>query len=231
MAITHSKSKCMALEWIGTPDLIDENSQYHCHGPWIAVPKISSKWTWYFNETFVTSFVENFAQKVLQSKQEQVFPLQQDFDKYSENFIHKEIEFRVSCAILLLSVNNNFMLKMQQDAHNQNPQTGFHPKFASASADAKMTDEIRAKFWLILLFSPIPLPPPHISGQSKVFLIWIQTSFRSCLLYQHTSSFASYQCDQMVKLFFKSWPFATMKISPIMSQICQSRLSILPNKK
>ena len=37
--------------------------------------------------------------------------------------------------------------------------------------------------------------------------------------------------DQMVKLFFKIWPFATMKISPKMSQICQSRLSILPNKE
>ena len=31
--------------------------------------------------------------------------------------------------------------------------------------------------------------------------------------------------------FFNFWPFATMKISPIMSQICQSRLIILPNKK
>ena len=39
------------------------------------------------------------------------------------------------------------------------------------------------------------------------------------------------QCDLMVILFFKIRPFATMKISPIMSQICQSRLSILPNKK
>ena len=38
------------------------------------------------------------------------------------------------------------------------------------------------------------------------------------------------QCDEMVGLFFNIWPFATMKISPIMSQICQSRLTILPNK-
>ena len=29
------------------------------------------------------------------------------------------------------------------------------------------------------------------------------------------------QCDQMVRLFFNIWPFAAMKISPIMSQICQ----------
>ena len=35
------------------------------------------------------------------------------------------------------------------------------------------------------------------------------------------------KCDQMVRLFFKIWPFATMKISPL-SQICQS---ILSNKK
>ena len=39
------------------------------------------------------------------------------------------------------------------------------------------------------------------------------------------------QCDQIVGLFFSIWPFATMKISPIMSQIRQSQLSILPNKK
>ena len=30
------------------------------------------------------------------------------------------------------------------------------------------------------------------------------------------------QCDQMVRLFFNIWQFATLKISPIMSQICQS---------
>ena len=41
----------------------------------------------------------------------------------------------------------------------------------------------------------------------------------------------SRQCDQMDRLFFNIWPFATMKISPKMSQIYQSRLSILPNKK
>ena len=39
------------------------------------------------------------------------------------------------------------------------------------------------------------------------------------------------QCDQMVRLFFHNWPSAAMKISPIMSQICQSVLIILPNKK
>ena len=27
--------------------------------------------------------------------------------------------------------------------------------------------------------------------------------------------------DQMVKLFFKIWPFATMKISPRLSNLCQ----------
>ena len=44
-------------------------------------------------------------------------------------------------------------------------------------------------------------------------------------------SLCSGQCDQMVRLFFSIWPFATMKISPIRSQICQSRLSILLYKK
>ena len=39
------------------------------------------------------------------------------------------------------------------------------------------------------------------------------------------------QCDQMVRLFCNIGPLATMKISPIMSQICQSMFSILPNKK
>ena len=36
------------------------------------------------------------------------------------------------------------------------------------------------------------------------------------------------QCDQMIRLFFNIWPFTTMKISPTMSYIWQSRLSILP---
>ena len=39
------------------------------------------------------------------------------------------------------------------------------------------------------------------------------------------------QCDQMVRLFFKNWPLSTIKINPIMNQICQSRLNTLPNKK
>ena len=39
------------------------------------------------------------------------------------------------------------------------------------------------------------------------------------------------QCDQMVRLFFNIWSFATKKFSPIMSQIGQSMLSILPNMK
>ena len=52
---------------------------------------------------------------------------------------------------------------------------------------------------------------------------------------QHRKLFSIFpnvvQCDQMVRLFYNIWPFAPMKISPTMSQICQSRLSILPNKK
>ena len=39
------------------------------------------------------------------------------------------------------------------------------------------------------------------------------------------------QCDQMVRLFLNIWPLAIVKISSIMSQICQSQLSILPNMK
>ena len=41
----------------------------------------------------------------------------------------------------------------------------------------------------------------------------------------------SKQCDQMVRLFFKFGHLQSMKISPILSQICLSKLSILPNKK
>ena len=35
--------------------------------------------------------------------------------------------------------------------------------------------------------------------------------------------FRNKQCDQIVRLFFNIWPFASMKISPIMSQICPKR--------
>ena len=42
---------------------------------------------------------------------------------------------------------------------------------------------------------------------------------------------SSRQCDQMVWLFFNIWSLVTMNISPKLSQICQSRLNILPNKK
>ena len=35
----------------------------------------------------------------------------------------------------------------------------------------------------------------------------------------------------MADYFFNIWSLATMKIRPLMSQICQSRLSILPNKE
>ena len=39
------------------------------------------------------------------------------------------------------------------------------------------------------------------------------------------------QCDQKVRLFFNIWPFAKMKIGPIIYQIRQSRLNILTNEK
>ena len=41
----------------------------------------------------------------------------------------------------------------------------------------------------------------------------------------------SSQCDKMVKLCFNICPFATMKISPELKKICQSKFTILPNKK
>ena len=49
--------------------------------------------------------------------------------------------------------------------------------------------------------------------------------------YLSTLTLTYYQCDQLVRLLFQIWPFAAMKINTIMSQICQSRHSILPNKK
>ena len=39
------------------------------------------------------------------------------------------------------------------------------------------------------------------------------------------------QCDQIVRFFFNIWPYATIKICPMVKQIRQSRLKILPNKK
>ena len=39
------------------------------------------------------------------------------------------------------------------------------------------------------------------------------------------------QCDQMVRLFFNMWPFATLKIIPMMAQIFLRRLVIFPNQK
>ena len=44
-------------------------------------------------------------------------------------------------------------------------------------------------------------------------------------------TFSGIQRDQRVRLFFIIWPVATMKISPIMSQIRKSRLNIVPNEE
>ena len=41
----------------------------------------------------------------------------------------------------------------------------------------------------------------------------------------------SFSVTRWLDYFSIFWPFAMMKISPIMSQICHSRLSILRNKK
>ena len=53
--------------------------------------------------------------------------------------------------------------------------------------------------------------------------LWVSEDLRDCCWCE--------QCYQMVRLFFNICPFATMKISPIMSSICQSIISILPNNK
>ena len=60
--------------------------------------------------------------------------------------------------------------------------------------------------------------------------IGLQQKLTSCT-WRDTANLLPAQCNQIVRLFFNIWPFATMKTSPIMSQICQSRLSILPNRK
>ena len=41
----------------------------------------------------------------------------------------------------------------------------------------------------------------------------------------------SEQCDQMVRFFYKIWPFLTKKICPVAYKICQRRLKIVPNTK
>ena len=60
-------------------------------------------------------------------------------------------------------------------------------------------------------------------------LIW-STFYRLCLRVL-TRTRKQEQCDQMVKLCFNIWPNATMKISPVMQKICQSKMDILPKKK
>ena len=49
--------------------------------------------------------------------------------------------------------------------------------------------------------------------------------------FRHDNNNCNYcnQCDQMVWLIYNIRPFTSMKNSPIMSQICQRMLSILPN--
>ena len=59
-----------------------------------------------------------------------------------------------------------------------------------------------------------------VSLKSKKFLTHTATCLKWCTTV--TNAATSKQCDQVVRLFFKIWPFVTIKISPIMSQICQS---------
>ena len=67
--------------------------------------------------------------------------------------------------------------------------------------------------------------PYQIGGQTEMNLnlFWVNSSFQFIL--------SSKQCDLLARLFFNIWPLATLKICPIMYQICHGRLTILPNKK
>ena len=64
----------------------------------------------------------------------------------------------------------------------------------------------------------------------KFNLIILQISV-NCRQINFLHIFDDEQCYQKVIVFFNIWPLAMTKISPIMIQICQSRLNILPNKK
>ena len=63
---------------------------------------------------------------------------------------------------------------------------------------------------------------------AKLLQNFVQKLFGTALASSASAaSSAQEQCDQMVRLFFKIWPLATIKISPIMYQIFQSRLKRL----
>ena len=81
---------------------------------------------------------------------------------------------------------------------------------------------------LCLPFWPILTLP--VANPIKLYMdrAVIRTNF---LPFQNLEFTPPAKCDQMVRSFLNIWPFATLKISPTMSQICQSRLNILPNKK
>ena len=68
---------------------------------------------------------------------------------------------------------------------------------------------------------------PPVTVVTTIIIVALSLSFSS----KETGSIVNDwlgRCDQMVRIFFNIWPFATMKIRPIMSQISQSMRSILP---
>ena len=78
------------------------------------------------------------------------------------------------------------------------------------------------------LFFAWTLPSTRKNMISYEWVIYLSSLSRLLKRFQEKSGD---QYDQMVKLFFNIWPFATIRNSPIMSQICQSRLRSLPIKK
>ena len=69
---------------------------------------------------------------------------------------------------------------------------------------------------LLVAAFPLLLPPPRVDEANFFGSVWILVAIGFIV-----------QCDQMVRSFFNTWPLGTMKIIPIMYQICQSRLIIL----
>ena len=66
--------------------------------------------------------------------------------------------------------------------------------------------------------------------------VWVEGCLLGCLVCARAMARKNWKARKFsvtrwFDYFLKIWPFARMEISTIMSQICQSRLGILPNKK
>ena len=68
-------------------------------------------------------------------------------------------------------------------------------------------------------------------GVNNANLITTLNQYKKIPQHNRTYFFSLQQCDQLDRLFFNILPFVTMKMSPIMSKFCQSRLIILPNNQ